>query len=112
MHSGLQELLTSLYLLGKRRTHIIKNKKIKDKLCINKYLSIQALTIDEKNIYTALQIISITPIYGKGIYKRMLKQNAWITEFAPKFRFENNRFNLIFKIKQSIIIIFYPILYM
>ncbi|HOU75906.1 MAG TPA: hypothetical protein PK957_02195 [Candidatus Dojkabacteria bacterium] len=97
-------------IIGKRRTHILKNKKLENKLCINKYQSLQRLQINEKDIYTALQIISISPIWGKKLKNQMLDSNKWVTKYYSNLSKQSLSVDLLFILKRTTTILLYPIL--
>lgn len=97
-------------VIGKRRTHILKNKKLENKFCINKYQSLKNLHSSEKDIYTALQILSIIPIWGKSIKRQLLGSNRWIAKYSPRFRQQFKHFNLLHITKRALTTLLYPII--
>ena len=55
-------------------------------LCFNYLLSESHLELDEKNLYTAAEVIGLAPIYGLRLFRRFLSQNEWVAEYFPRYR--------------------------
>lgn len=98
-------------LLGRRRTNILKNNTVQNKLCINKYITEQNLKIKTKDIFTALQIFSLKPIYGKNLYHKMLQENNWIYKHSNTTLTNNFQPDLIFILKKIFTFLFLPALW-
>ena len=43
------------------------------------------LEIEEKNIFTAVEISTLMPLKGKVIFKDFFKANAWVYEYLPNY---------------------------
>ncbi|MBI4503086.1 MAG: hypothetical protein HY700_18260 [Gemmatimonadetes bacterium] len=52
-------------------------------LCPNYLISTRALSLSDRNIYTAHELVRMTPIVGFGTYRRLRKLNAWCYDFLP-----------------------------
>jgi hypothetical protein len=52
-------------------------------LCPNYFLSEQALTFAERNLYAAHEIVQMVPISGLKVYRRLLEANHWVATFLP-----------------------------
>ncbi len=61
-------------LLGRRRT-----------LCANFIVSDAALTFASTDLFTASQIIGLTPIAGADMFQRLLEANPSVSEYYPNF---------------------------
>ena len=51
--------------------------------CMNYFIDEMALQIDEKNIFTAVELASMIPVYGTMTYKALLKANSWADAYFP-----------------------------
>ncbi len=57
--------------------------------CMNYYVDEAALEIKEKNIFTAVEIVTLLPMYGKDCLDKFIKENKWTDSFLPVKRFNN-----------------------
>ena len=76
------------------RTFLILFKKIflfnsHKYFCVNYFVDEERLEIEEKNRFTATEIATIFPIYGKEIYAEFWKKNRWIAAFYPNVKQQN-----------------------
>jgi hypothetical protein len=58
------------------------------KLCMNYFIDESALSLQEKNIYTATELHSLIPVCGPDMHRRFLEANAWSQKFLPNYRKE------------------------
>lgn len=63
------------YLLGRQHWY-----------CMNYYIDIEALEIEEKNIYTAIELITLLPVQGAETLRGFYRRNEWATEFYPNYK--------------------------
>ncbi|MBL7696403.1 MAG: hypothetical protein JNK91_16275 [Ferruginibacter sp.] len=56
--------------------------------CMNYYIDEAAMEIEEKNIFTAVEIITLIPMKGEEQINRFKQQNRWTRKFFPGFRVE------------------------
>jgi hypothetical protein len=54
-------------------------------LCPNYLLAETALTLRERDVYTARELLQMFPIGGFGVHERMLAANAWSREVLPNW---------------------------
>lgn len=54
--------------------------------CVNYYIDHDHLTLDERNIFTATELITLKPICGYEHYKNLLESNPWTAEYYPQFK--------------------------
>lgn len=54
-----------------------------DTICPNYFLSERALVLQERNLYTAHELVQMVPIYGKDIYTEIRRLNAWTGTVLP-----------------------------
>src|SRR4051794_20654958 len=56
-------------------------------LCPNYLLTTRALTLHERDLYTAHELLQAAPIAGTPIYQRFLAENCWAASWLPnRFR--------------------------
>ena len=53
--------------------------------CINYYVDTEILTIPDKNIFTATEIITLKNQTGESVYKDFIGANQWVLEMYPNF---------------------------
>ena len=58
------------------------------KFCMNYFLDESALTLAERNIYTATELRTMIPVCGAGTYTRLMDANRWVYNFLPNGRQE------------------------
>ena len=81
-------IITSPNRLWIARTFLILYKKIfllnsKKYFCVNYFISTNALEIDEKNRFTATELVTLLPMYGNGSFHEFYKKNQWVNNFLP-----------------------------
>ena len=54
--------------------------------CMNYFIDEEALEIEEKNIFTATELITLLPACGNGGLVRFFDANDWVTSFLPQYR--------------------------
>lgn len=70
------------------RTFLILFKKIfllnsKKYFCVNYFVGEDFLEIEEKNRFTATEIVTLLPLYGRVKYQEFWEVNRWISSFYP-----------------------------
>ncbi len=71
-----------LMLMLFKKLFFFNSKKI---FCINYFVDSEKLEIEEKNIFTATEIVTLLPTYGKKIYDEFYEKNYWVKEFYPNY---------------------------
>ena len=51
--------------------------------CMNYYIDEEALLLEEKNIYTAMEIKTLLPVSGKQTIEQFFGTNSWTADFLP-----------------------------
>ncbi len=79
-------LITSSNRLWLARTFLILYKKLflfnsKKYFCVNYFVSETTLEIQEKNQFTATEVVTLIPMYGKKMFQEFYHQNKWINDF-------------------------------
>ncbi len=54
--------------------------------CMNYYIDEEALEIEEKNIFTAIELITLLPVRGDGVLQKFINKNDWANVFYPNYR--------------------------
>lgn len=62
------------YLLGKQHW-----------FCMNYYIDEEALKIQEQNIFTATELITLKPVCGNGAIGHFFKANNWVQHYYPSY---------------------------
>ncbi len=62
--------------------------------CMNYYISEEALVIEEKNIFTATEVVTLIPVCGNEIFEKFFTANNWASNFYPAHPFMNSTFLL------------------
>jgi hypothetical protein len=52
-------------------------------LCPNYFLSTRALHFDDRNLFSAHEIVQMVPISGRRVFRQLLEENQWVTDFLP-----------------------------
>jgi hypothetical protein len=54
--------------------------------CVNYFLDSDHLQLDEKNLFTATELATVIPLFGKEFYLRLHEENAWIAKLLPNYQ--------------------------
>ena len=74
--------LTKLLLMLFKKIFLLNSKK---NFCVNYFIDADKLEIDEKNIFTAMELTTLIPTYGPMLYDKLYNKNIWIKDFYPNF---------------------------
>lgn len=79
-----------LQVFGKRRHH----NKIKDRFCLNHFLTESSLILEENNEFSSNEVVFAIPLYGKKNYQKFQQLNEFqISAIRPNYQkdtIENN----------------------
>jgi len=53
--------------------------------CMNYFVDEEALEIKEKNIFTAIELLTLMPICGNGGLTRFFQANEWTSQYLPHY---------------------------
>lgn len=51
--------------------------------CMNYYIDEAAMRIDEQNVFTATELITLIPVCGNGTLGKFYHQNNWVADYFP-----------------------------
>ncbi|HEY6435976.1 MAG TPA: nucleotidyltransferase domain-containing protein, partial [Ignavibacteriaceae bacterium] len=71
-----------LMLMLFKKIFLFNSKKI---FCVNYFVDSENLEIEEKNIFTATEIVTLLPTFGKQMYHEFYTKNSWVKQFYPNF---------------------------
>ncbi len=73
-----------------KKIFLLNNHKF---FCINYFVSRDSLEIEEKNIFTATEIVFIKATFNSQLMKEFLESNKWIINFFPNYKIGSLTFN-------------------
>lgn len=74
-----------IHFLGKRR----HDNKIKNRICLNYFLTDESLEIRSKDLFSANEYSFMLPAFDSGrVFKKFQLANRWITNFKPNYSLE------------------------
>lgn len=65
-----------------KKTFLLNSHKY---FCINYFVDEDHLEIEEKNQYTATEIVTLLPVYGQQYYDRFMAANQWTKAYYPNY---------------------------
>jgi len=65
-----------------KKIFLLNSKRI---FCINYFVDSENLEIQEKNIFTATELITLLPTFGRDIYEELYRKNSWVKQFFPNY---------------------------
>ena len=71
-----------LLLMLFKKVFLLNSKRI---FCINYFVDSENMEIQEKNIFTATELVTLLPTFGRDIYEELCKKNAWVKQFFPNY---------------------------
>lgn len=88
-------IITKPKRLWLARTLLIAYKKIfllnsKKYFCVNYFIGSNHLSISEKNTFTATELLTLIPIFGKTTFNKFLDSNNWAERFYPNKSINKN----------------------
>ena len=70
-----------------KKVFLLNSKKF---FCINYYVSVEHMEVQERNIYTATEIAHLQPTYNEDLFYKFEEANSWVRDFFPNFRLQRN----------------------
>lgn len=84
-------IITSANRLWIARTlmHLFKKLNFligrQDWYCMNYFVDEEALKIEEKNIFTATELVTLMPVCGNGVLEKFFDANDWAAAYFPSY---------------------------
>ncbi len=57
--------------------------------CINYFVDVDHLEIEEKNRFTATESVALLPMWGRDLYDGFCRQNTWAWQYYPHFPYRS-----------------------
>lgn len=71
-----------LMLMAFKKIFLFNSRKI---FCINYFVDAENLEIEEKNIFTATELVTLLPTFGRDAYEKLYQKNIWVKDYYPNF---------------------------
>ena len=71
-----------LMLMLFKKIFLLNSKKM---FCINYFVDSENLEIQEKNIFTATELVTLLPTFNSEMYEELYAKNIWMKQFYPNF---------------------------
>lgn len=72
--------ITRTFLILFKKIFLLNKKKY---FCVNYFVTNEALELNEKNKFTATEILTAIPVYGESCCDDLIRKNAWSKDFYP-----------------------------
>ncbi|MDC8005758.1 nucleotidyltransferase domain-containing protein [Aureisphaera galaxeae] len=92
-------IITTPKRLWIARTLLILYKKLfllnsRKYFCVNYFISADSLEIQEKNRFTATELVTMIPMYGNGSFGELYEKNKWAYQILPNKEFAEGMLGL------------------
>ena len=82
-------IITKSKRLWLARTLLVLYKKIvlfnsRKYFCVNYFISTSHYEIAEKNTFTAIELLTLIPVFGQNTFNAFIKSNAWANTLFPR----------------------------
>lgn len=58
--------------------------------CMNYYVDVKCMEIKEKNIFTAIESVTLLPMQGKKAMDDFMRHNSWVSEYFPSKKIQTD----------------------
>ena len=79
--------LARTFLVAFKKVFLLNSYKY---FCINYFIDTESLEIEEQNLFTATEIVTMIPMSGNGLKDEFLNCNGWINKYYPNYSKTNN----------------------
>jgi len=91
-------IVTAPNRLWVARTLLVLYKRIfllnsHKQFCVNYFVDTMQLEIEEQNLFTATELVTLIPLYNQECYESLLTSNGWVYDFFPNFKLRNSEVN-------------------
>jgi len=82
-------IITAPGRLWVARTLLVLYKKLfllnsRKDFCVNYFLDTEHLTVEDRNRFTAMEVVTLLPMYGNGTTEAFFERNAWAFSMYPR----------------------------
>lgn len=81
-HPGRLWITRSLLALYRRLAYLNSRKYF----CINYFVDLDHLEIEEKNLFTATELTTLLPLFGLTEHQELMSRNEWVKNFYPNYQ--------------------------
>jgi hypothetical protein len=81
--------LTRATLALFKRIFLLNSHKF---FCTNYLIDSESLEIEEKNIYTAMETVTLIPVYGRDLCEKFMSKNQWTKQHLPNVNLHRTAF--------------------
>jgi hypothetical protein len=75
--------ITRMLLVMYKRIFLFNSHKL---FCVNYFIDADHLELEEKNLFTATELATAIPLYGRQYYRKLHDNNAWVSTAFPNFK--------------------------
>jgi hypothetical protein len=85
-----------------------------DKFCMNYFVDTGKMEIEEKNVFTAIELSTLIRAAGSRVFHYLISENQWVPDFLPNLIFESQDMddkpgiNIFKRVSESILNLFFP----
>lgn len=65
-----------------KKTVLLNSKKY---FCVNYFIASDNMNIEEQNIYTATEIVTLKATYNTALLEEFIQKNLWVRDFFPNY---------------------------
>jgi len=74
--------ITRAMLIVFKKIFLLNSKKF---FCLNSFIDVRNLESCARNMYQAIEIASLKPLYNPGLLRKFFQANAWVWSYFPNF---------------------------
>lgn len=72
-----------------KKIFLLNNKKY---CCLNHFVSENHLEFEVRNVYSAIEVATLKPLYNLALLEKYMDANSWVSEFLPNWKFIEQQF--------------------
>ncbi len=66
-----------------KRVFLLNSRRF---FCYNHIVSDECFEVSEKSLYAAMELVTLVPMWNKGLYEAILGSNPWVATYLPNWR--------------------------
>ncbi len=71
------------FLIAFKKVFLLNSRKY---FCVNYFIDSKHLEISDKNMYTAVELLTLIPMYNFKLFDQFLTTNKWTDEYFPNYK--------------------------